>query len=298
VEFYSHKGLLILFDEDIIKELIEFNFTRNQAKLYLSLLFKGRASAVLLSNMTGIPREETYRLLKKMEANGVVEATVGRPVRYVPVTPHAVLPLHLVSLEEKRKTLQSKMDNVLRRLQSILYEQPEGENPDAKYSMTTGRKRGYSILQDLCSTAQREILYATSRNGLSRLFKVGLDSVLRNRAAKGIDIRIATDIDAVNLNECKQLMGACQLRHLPQQCSHLNIFDKETLMVGIVYNDEDLSINSGSVCDLVTNAPDFVSMMITFFESLWNDSIDAKARIGALDEGRLEPPTHQIGVAI
>lgn len=67
--------------EDYIKTLTRFGFTENQAKVYLTIVQLGLAPVGSISRISGVRREEVYRILPKLEQMGLVEKILSTPIK-------------------------------------------------------------------------------------------------------------------------------------------------------------------------------------------------------------------------
>ena len=75
-----------MMEVDIIIQLSQFGFSKNESKAYLSLLAQNPATGYEISQRSGVPRSAIYDILKKMEHNGVVSKIGNKPVQYIPIS--------------------------------------------------------------------------------------------------------------------------------------------------------------------------------------------------------------------
>ena len=89
----------ILIKEDDLKFFLDLGMTKNQTKIYLSLLKLGMESnAASLFDVSGVGRQDVYRVLLELQKLGIVEKIITVPNRF-----RAVHPMKAMSilLEEK-----------------------------------------------------------------------------------------------------------------------------------------------------------------------------------------------------
>ena len=67
---------------EILEELTKYGITKNQALVYVTLLSTGKASVKRISQVSGIRREEVYRLLPELEKIGLIERILGKPNKF------------------------------------------------------------------------------------------------------------------------------------------------------------------------------------------------------------------------
>jgi sugar-specific transcriptional regulator TrmB len=80
----SHGGLM---EENLINKLLDFGFTINQAKVYLSIVQSGLIHVGEISKITKLHRQDVYKILPKLEKVGLIIKTLDKPfrVKAVPV---------------------------------------------------------------------------------------------------------------------------------------------------------------------------------------------------------------------
>lgn len=99
---------------DLIKKLMHFGFTTNEAKAYIALLDKQPATGYEISQMSGVARSAIYDILRKLEMKGIVSTDGGKPSYYSPVNPDE-LTLNLTSrFEHNLQELKNEMSNLNR----------------------------------------------------------------------------------------------------------------------------------------------------------------------------------------
>ncbi len=91
--------MILSIKEDDLKVFLNLGMTKNQTKIYLALLKLGMESnAASLFEISGVARQDVYRVLLELEKLGLVEKIIATPNRF-----RAVAPTNAISLllEEK-----------------------------------------------------------------------------------------------------------------------------------------------------------------------------------------------------
>lgn len=104
-------------------DLIEFGLTALQSKVYLTLLRLGRARAELLARVTGIVRPEIYRILRELEAKGLVQRTPGAPSKYSATPPNKGLSLVIERYKKKLVDLERKKASLVKIFKAYPFDQ-------------------------------------------------------------------------------------------------------------------------------------------------------------------------------
>ena len=71
---------------DLIMQLSQFGFSKNEAKAYIYLLTQSPATGYEISQNSGVPRSAIYDILKKMELRGLVSTIGNKPIKYIPLS--------------------------------------------------------------------------------------------------------------------------------------------------------------------------------------------------------------------
>ena len=73
--------------ENEFGNLVEFGLSVLQARAYVALLRLGSSRASQISSMLGIVRPEAYRILQELCIKGLVERSLGTPLKFAAVPP-------------------------------------------------------------------------------------------------------------------------------------------------------------------------------------------------------------------
>ena len=65
-----------------IKSINYFGLSSNLAKVFISISGTRFLTAKEIQKIAGVPRQEIYAILTSLEELGLVEKTVGRPIRF------------------------------------------------------------------------------------------------------------------------------------------------------------------------------------------------------------------------
>ena len=98
--------------EELLPALKPFGFTTNEAKAYVSLLYRNPATRYEISGNSGIPRSAIYEILKRLETTGMVSRVDSNPTRYIPLPPDQFYELLESNFGSNLKTLKQSLKSV------------------------------------------------------------------------------------------------------------------------------------------------------------------------------------------
>ena len=101
-----------------------FSLNKNEIKIYLHLLRFGAQKAQGVAEALGVHRTEGYKVLKKLEARGIISRIVERPMRFSAVSFEVVL----ANLIEERRQRIHDMELKKTQLLKIWASLPEPES--------------------------------------------------------------------------------------------------------------------------------------------------------------------------
>src|SRR3989338_10473406 len=103
-------------------DLTELGLTKNEAKVYQTIVKHGKSSAMILSKESEVPYSRIYDVLGSLEHKGLVKVIPEKGKKFIPGDPDVLKKL----IVEKRKNLEELDKNVdeLKKFYEIKEEEP------------------------------------------------------------------------------------------------------------------------------------------------------------------------------
>jgi sugar-specific transcriptional regulator TrmB len=200
--------------EDKARHLADFGLTPYEAKVYLTAVRLGLASASSISRAAEIRREEVYRTLPRLEKAGLIERVLGRPVKV------RALPVDTaLSMLIKRKERQAKREitdlNTKRKdfLNSFRDETiPLESTPEeSHFILISDRDAVTSRITSLIGSAVREIDVLDSSDNIMRFILQYSDDLEKARR-RNVSLRVVTECQ-----EDEYLIPETLEKHIPSE---------------------------------------------------------------------------------
>jgi sugar-specific transcriptional regulator TrmB len=99
--------------------LQNFGLTDKQADVYLFLVKRAIATGGEISKQTKIDRSVIYRILKSLQAKGLVEPTLESPIRFMAVPVDKALDLIIKAKQEEIKAVEKAKKDLIEDLEAI-----------------------------------------------------------------------------------------------------------------------------------------------------------------------------------
>lgn len=159
---------------DAVELLTQFNLTRQEAAIYLTLLSESDMNGYEVAKRTGISRSNTYTSLAALVEKGAAFVIEGAATRYTPV------PVQEFCGNKVRK-LRETVDDLLRSI-------PRKREETEAYITIKGREHIYDKMRNMVQDARERVYISASRQIIEAILpeiKGGMD--------RGIKVVLITD---------------------------------------------------------------------------------------------------------
>jgi sugar-specific transcriptional regulator TrmB len=103
----------------MLKTLVNLGFTETDAQVYVFLATEGPQKASNIAEELQIYKQHIYRILKKLQSKGIVNASAEYPARFSAVLFEKVLDLLIKAKMEQQQALQESKEELLSTWRSI-----------------------------------------------------------------------------------------------------------------------------------------------------------------------------------
>jgi len=205
--------------QELIETLERLGFTKNEAKVYLTLVMtRNPLNASEISRRSGVPRANVYETLNKLVGRGfVLREAAGRGARYVAASPDQIFEAlreehkrYIELVEEARKTFDQLMSKVTRPF------------PGEAAWLVSGENRIDNILKDILNASTERFTALITPDVITRNGDTLL-SMLKKKAEDGVEVLISLKITSDILDKIKELAKSIsvfhwQLGEIPMGC--------------------------------------------------------------------------------
>ncbi len=197
---------------DVIELLTQFNITRQEATIYLTLLSEGELNGYEVAKITGISRSNTYTSLAALVEKGVAYIVEGPVTKYTPVPVEEFCDNKIRKLKETKEYL----------MESI----PEKREDAEGYVTIKGKVQILNKMRNMVSGAKERVYISVSKQVLDEI----LDEV-KGAVKKGIKVVLI-------INEPLNLKGATVYFMGKQHQQIRLIADTSNVLTGDIDNGE------------------------------------------------------------
>lgn len=272
--------------DDLVDHMKACGLDDKEATIYLDLVVHGPAKASEVGKRTQLSRMDAYNHLKELESRGLVEATMERPMRFIPL-----------DLEEGIELLVKQKEREIERIEDhgeVLRDNVEPREADpGRYDVTfkVHQDRQQILLQmsEFLEEAEETVQIVFTRNGLVNLLTRMRDELFKAALDRGVEVRIITHLDEDNLEYAGPIVDWTEVRHSRYANHDLILRDGTEILVYMAMQERWKS-KGGEDTALWTNSTEYIESQEALFDRLWLDSTSFEDRVTEIRTGRIIEP--------
>ena len=253
-----------------------FSLNLYEVKIWTALLSKKIATAGELSDLAVVPRSRTYDVLESLEKKGFVMVKLGKPIKYISISPKDVIDRVKKRVEKQSEDKLDKLEslrdsNILKDLDSLHEQGIQLIEPNDLSGALKGRYNLYNHLEAMIKNAENEIILMTTSTGFLRKIEA-LRGNFEELKDRGVSIKVATPKTDKALQIQKELKDLVEVRFTDRVEARFCVVDSEEVLF-MTLNDKD--IYPAYDIGIWVNTPFFAQALQQLFEVSW-DSMDKK----------------------
>ena len=261
---------MIVKEEFLNKLRRYFSLNLYEVKIWTALLSRGVSTAGELSDIANVPRSRSYDVLESLEKKGFVIMKLGKPIKYIAVSPKEVV-------ERVKKNMKNEADERIKRLEELKNTEVLNElntlhtqgieliEPTDLSGSLRGRHNLYNHLDLTLRNAEQSVTMMTTSQGFLRKIE-GLKPTLEKLKKKGVKIRIAAPITKEAKQTLKDIAGIAEVRHTNTKARFTIVDGKELLFM--VLDDKD--VHPTYDIGIWVSTPFFAKSLENLFDLAWD----------------------------
>ena len=261
------------FLEQTACELTDFGLTKTQAKIFITLISLGVASASEIAALSKIRREEVYRIIPELEKRGIITRKIQTPRKFAVTNPETAIKILIKTkfdaMKEEINKVERKRAEIVSRLRTI--ELPV-EKSVASIEVISQRNQVYARLTEIAQNAKKYLDMAAKLENLILVYS-NRSRNLTDHILRKVKIRIITESHGYE-GLAKELVAASktsgnsvELRFVERLPFSLIIADDAEAMWG-----EGQPATEDFPASFWANDPMQIAILKMSFENLWNGS--------------------------
>ena len=261
-----------VFLEQTSRDLVDFGLTKTQAKIYVTLVSLGVASASEVAALSKIRREEVYRIIPELEKRGIISRKLQTPRKFAVANPETAIEIltktKLEAMRDEIDKVERKRTEIVSKLKAI--ELPVKQNA-ASIEVISQRNQAHARLTEIAQNARKYLDIAAKLENLILVYSNRPKNVT-DRIIKKVKMRIITESHGYEglakelVTESEANGNSVELRFVERLPFSLIIADDTEAMWGEGQpTTEDFPV-------FWANDPTQIAILKMSFENLWNES--------------------------
>jgi HTH-type transcriptional regulator, sugar sensing transcriptional regulator len=247
-----------------------FSLNLYEVKIWTALLSRKVATAGELSDLAIVPRSRTYDVLESLEKKGFVMVKLGKPIKYIAISPADVIDRVKKRVAEKSEEKLDKLEslrtsNILKDLEQLHEQGIQLVEPSDLSGALKGRYNLYNHLEAMVKGAEDEVILMTTSTGFLRKVEA-LKGVFEELQERGVSIKIAcpqTDKTEALVEHIKEF---AEVRFTDEIEARFCVIDGEEVMF-MTLHDKD--IYPAYDIGVWVNTPFFSKALQQLFDISW-----------------------------
>ena len=262
---------MIVKEEFLSKLRRYFSLILYEVKIWAALLSRGVSTAGELSDIANVPRSRSYDVLESLEKKGFVIMKLGKPIKYIAVSPLEVVERVKKNMrtdaEEKVKRLEDlKNTEVLGELTTLHKEGIELIEPSDLSGSLKGRHNLYNHLETTIKNAESSVNIMTTSQGLMRKVE-GLKPTFEQLKKRGVKIRIAAPLTKECAQAVKDISDVAEVKNTNSRARFCIVDGKELVFMLL----DDKEVHPTYDIGIWVNTPFFAKAMDGLFDLSWKN---------------------------
>ena len=263
-----------------IKEALgKFDLSKNEVRVYLFLARFGAQKAQRIAEALSVHRTEAYKILRRLEKQGLVSCVFERPMKFVSVPFERALG----NLIEERRQRIHQMEQWKKELMETWRSLPKPEDRKIKketFQVLEGRRQVSVKATQLLDGCESELLMVLSDENLLWLYNSPFfDDLEKTSKKRGIDVRVMTGHSPTStyvLEEISLGKGDFAYKDIEDAPCYI-ISDGEQMLLIMERGGE----GEGKPFAMWTNYGTLVRSFKLLFTKIWEEPIDTTLMAGA-----------------
>jgi sugar-specific transcriptional regulator TrmB len=257
-----------MIEGEYIQLLMELGLSLLEAKVYFALCRIKTGKINTIYKISGVARQDLYRLMPTLEKLGLAEKILGPPVMYKAIPLKDGLYLLLGNKTRENLEIQKKTREAIKEIHELKDKAIEQSEESSQFAIISSEQRLLKIYDDLETKVQTSMdIWTYWKFGSARLFY--RLNVVKKALKRGVKMRIIAygREDELHVDDSIEVLMKSplfEIRYLAPSAVNMVICDSKEIVL-CVGQDKPLP-------SLWTDNPTFVKVMKENFEGMWNNA--------------------------
>jgi sugar-specific transcriptional regulator TrmB len=291
---FSIEGTLTSENEEI-EILTKLGLTSCQARIYSALVRSGACSATKISRVSGVTRENVYRITPTLQKLGLVEKIIDTPCRFRATPIDEGLAMLLKNRVDEVQEEQAKIAELLANFRDS-NERPKLDKDGSQFIMIPPQERTLSMLDKLLDKAQTSVTSIFTSKEFIREWCLRSVELSDKALGRGVEFRFI-----IEKPESKELFHEITKNFRKNSSWEVRYVLNPPSVVFAMFDEKEVVISTSAVSPITSpalwsNNASILAVIRDYFERMWLTSLEDERTIDPAipsSECRSQPPHRQ-----
>jgi len=261
---------------DRVRKLMDHGLTEYQARVYLTLLDLGTATASQVPPMSKVPRTRIYSTMQQLHEKGLVQILPETPLRYKAVPFASYLRTLADDLRSRATQLDAGLDSLAKEFAISARQEPESRG---RFEAIYGRKNVRERLLKMYDSSTREVIGIGTTKSPGRILGAFTPNLVE-KSKQGVRLKYAFCFTPENREDVRTLLRHAEVRHIDFMMPvYMHVFDGAEFLMSHPIPDDDSSYRGDDIA-IWTDDPAIANAMSEMSERIWELGTPAAEMLG------------------
>ena len=223
-------------NEQVIEKFTESGLEEKQARLIIDLACHAPSKASEIGKRVGISRMDAYNSLRKLQEQGLVKATLDKPIRFFGMRIEEVFQQIIRIKEMDLRRIQQNLENLSSNSEIPIMSVDQTSDEDT-FSVLKDRHTIMATIESVIVESEDQVWLLLGRWGILHLLRSGAKKAIEDAINRGVEIKIVASIDKKTIRFFDSLDEKIEIRH--HEDFNLNgVFVDEEVGIQFVHTED------------------------------------------------------------
>ena len=223
-------------NDQVIEKFTEAGLEEKHAKLIIDLACHPPSKASEIGKRVGVSRMDAYNSLRKLQEQGLVKATLDKPIRFFGMRIEEVFQQIIRIKEMDLRRIQHNLENLSSNSEIPIMSVDQTSDEDT-FSVLKDRHTIMATIESVVAESEEQIWLLLGRWGILHLLRSGAKDAIEEAINRGVDVKIVACIDKKTIRFFDSLNDRIEVRH--HEDFNLNgVFVDEEVGIQFVHTED------------------------------------------------------------
>ena len=223
-------------NDQVIEKFIEAGLEEKHAKLIIDLACHPPSKASEIGKRVGVSRMDAYNSLRKLQEQGLVKATLDKPIRFFGMKIEEVFQQIIRIREMDLRRIQHNLENLSSNSEIAIMSVDQSSEEDT-FSVLKDRHTIMATIESVVAESEKQIWLLLGRWGILHVLRSGAKNAIDDALNRGVEIKIVACIDKKTIRFFDSLDDKIEIRH--HEDFNLNgVFVDEEVGIQFVHTED------------------------------------------------------------